>query len=162
MKQSTGKNMLNKNRIKIVSLNSLMNRSELIKKSTEDFIEKSNKLLGVFSDRDLEFARRCKEFLPAHESAIVHLRFWENLNFLEIAQIIKISEKLVKQIFEKAINRLKMIYLNIKFENRDTLKQNPSKYFSKLPAKSKSRGLCFNKVATFQRSSVLNNNLKFG
>ncbi len=139
-----------------------MSRSELIKKSSQNFIEKSHKLLGVFSDSDLEFARKCKEFLPAHECAVVHLRFWENLNFSEIAQIIKISEKLVKQIFENAINRLKLIYQNSEIENNNNQPPKYIKSFSKLPSKHKNKVQKINNLALFNLNSKLNTNFKFG
>lgn len=102
--------MPNNEYLKVVSIESLVARSELIKKASEDFNEKSKKLLGKFNDQDLDFARNCKDYLKDHERAVVHLHFWENLNFDEISYVLKISVQLVKVILENAITHLRKIY----------------------------------------------------
>jgi DNA-directed RNA polymerase specialized sigma subunit len=103
----------------VISIDSLIARSELIKKSSANLLEKCNRYLGRFSEEDIRFARSSKKYLSDHECAIIHLRFWENLDFNEISQLLKISMSLVIDIFEAAIKKLRQIYQEEKISKRN-------------------------------------------
>jgi RNA polymerase sigma factor (sigma-70 family) len=100
------------NLCELISIESLKARSELIKKSAQTYIDIKQEETKKFpSEAQVQFINNNKDELPEPEKAIIHLHFWECLSIYEISEMLGMSPKVVTQIKDEAVHRLRLNYL---------------------------------------------------
>ncbi len=101
------------NLCELISIESLKARSELIKKSTRLYLKENQEeeRKKFPTEKQIQFIKMNKDELPELEQTIIHLHYWENLSISEISEMLKMNYRLITQIKDEAIHRLRLNYL---------------------------------------------------
>jgi len=100
---------------KILSIESLKAKALLEQISLKRFTKRE--WMGRCRKYDRALVRHFKLRLPEHERMIIHLRFWEGLSFEVIAGMTGNKPKLVEEIHDLAIKRLRTYFQEFKFKS---------------------------------------------